>query len=50
VLTLAQRNAVTLPCARLDDLRDWFRFRDFAHFIEVYGAISRCLRTPKIAS
>jgi adenosine deaminase len=47
VLTLAQRNAVTLPYATLDELRKWFRFRDFAHFIEVYGVISRCLRTAE---
>ena len=45
VLTLAERNGVALPYATLEELRDWFRFRDFAHFIEVYGAISRCLRT-----
>jgi aminodeoxyfutalosine deaminase len=45
MLTLAKRNAVALPCATPEQLRDWFRFRDFDHFVEVYGAISRCLRT-----
>jgi adenosine deaminase len=45
VLALARRNGVTLPCSTPEELRDWFRFRDFAHFIEVYGAVSRCPRT-----
>ena len=45
VLTLARRNGVALPYDTLDGLRAWFKFRDFAHFIEVYGAISRCLVT-----
>jgi adenosine deaminase len=26
-------------------LRDWFRFRDFPHFVEIYLALSRCMRT-----
>jgi aminodeoxyfutalosine deaminase len=45
VLALAQRNAVVLPCAKVEELKDWFRFRDFDHFVEVYGAVSSCLRT-----
>jgi aminodeoxyfutalosine deaminase len=45
VLTLAQRNGVALPYTTLRELRDWFRFRDFDHFVEVYRAISNCLRT-----
>ena len=45
LLQLAQRNAVPLPYTTVEELRTWFRFRDFAHFGEVYGAISRCLRT-----
>ena len=45
VLELARRNGITLPDATLDGIRDWFRFRDFRHFIEVYGVVSRCLRT-----
>jgi adenosine deaminase len=44
LLALAGRHGVPLPCATLDELRSWFRFRDFGHFLEVYGAISRCLK------
>ncbi|MBV9324833.1 MAG: adenosine deaminase [Chloroflexi bacterium] len=45
ILTLARRNGVQLPSSTVEELRDWFHFRDFAHFGEVYSAISRCLRT-----
>lgn len=45
LLTLARRNGVTLPASTLDEVRDWFTFRNFGHFIEVYVAITRCLKT-----
>lgn len=45
LLTLAERNQVRLPATDEQGLREWFQFRDFAHFVEVYDAISRCLRT-----
>lgn len=44
-LELARRNGVTLPYATVAELREWFKFRDFGHFIQVYGAISTCLNT-----
>ncbi len=44
LLTLAERNRVELPAATPEDLREWFTFRDFAHFIEIYVAITRCLK------
>ena len=47
LLALAERNRVALPAATLDELRDWYRFRDFPHFVQVYGALSRCIRTPE---
>ncbi|HEX6800315.1 MAG TPA: adenosine deaminase [Ktedonobacterales bacterium] len=45
LLTLARRNGVTLPAESVEGLREWFRFRDFEHFVAVYLAITRCLRT-----
>jgi aminodeoxyfutalosine deaminase len=45
LLTLAQCNGVALPYATVDELRAWFRCRDFEHFLEVYRALTRCLRT-----
>ena len=44
VLQLARRNGVSLPAESVEGLREWFRFRDFRHFVEVYVAVSRCLR------
>ncbi|AIE84719.1 adenosine deaminase [Fimbriimonas ginsengisoli] len=46
VLKLAQRHGITLPAATAEGLRDWYRFRDFPHFVEVYVAVSKCIKTP----
>ncbi len=47
LLVLAERNGVALPANSLEGLRDFFRFRDFDHFVEIYGTISRCLKTAE---
>lgn len=45
LLQLAQRNHVALPADTVQGLREWYRFRDFEHFVEIYQAISKCIRT-----
>jgi len=45
LLTLAERNGVALPATDLEGLKRFYRFTDFDRFIQVYFAISRCLRT-----
>jgi len=45
LLMLAHRNDVKLPVQNVEDLQDWFTFRDFDHFIEIYFEISSCLKT-----
>ena len=45
LLTLAERNGVALPADDLEGLREFYRFSDFDHFIQVYFAISSCLQT-----
>jgi adenosine deaminase len=45
LLKLAERHNVTLPARNLDELHDWYKFTGFDHFIEVYLAISSCIRT-----
>jgi adenosine deaminase len=45
LLTLAGRNGISLPADTEDGLRQWFAFRDFSHFAEIYDTISRCTRT-----
>ncbi len=38
---------MALPADTVEGLRDWYQFRDFQHFVEVYVAVSRCIRTPE---
>jgi aminodeoxyfutalosine deaminase len=45
LLTLAERNGVALPAHDVEGLRQFYRFSDFDHFIQVYFTISSCLRT-----
>jgi aminodeoxyfutalosine deaminase len=45
LLELARRNRVALPADTVEGLREWFVYRDFAHFVEIYLTITRCLRT-----
>lgn len=47
LLQLAQRNKIELPATDVAGLRDWFKFRDFKHFVEVYVAASKCIRKPE---
>src|SRR4051794_13350174 len=46
VSELAERHPGTVP-SDPDALRDFFEFRDFAHFIEVYLAVVALIRTPE---
>ena len=47
LLTLAQRNGVELPVQTVEEMQNWFTFRNFRHFVEIYFAISRCLKTEE---
>src|SRR5688572_23271909 len=46
VLKLAKRNGVALPADTVEGLREWYKFRDFPHFVEVYVSVSKCIKTP----
>ncbi len=46
VAELAERHPGTVP-SDLDALREFYTFRDFAHFIEVYLAVVDLVRTPE---
>lgn len=43
LLDLARQHAVPLPISDVAAARDWFTFRDFPHFIEVYITICNTL-------
>ncbi len=47
LLALAQRNRVQLPVQTVAEMQRWFTFRDFNHFVEIFFAISRCLKTAE---
>lgn len=47
LLQLAKRHRVSLPADTVEGLREWFRFRDFEHFVEIYLACSQSLRDPE---
>lgn len=47
LLALARKNRVPLPADDEAGLRDWFRFRDFDQFVEVYLACSAALKHPE---
>ncbi len=46
LLALARRNGVALPAANEAELRDFYRFRDFDHFLAVYDLICASICTP----
>ena len=46
VSELASRHPGTVP-SDMDELREFYEFRDFAHFIEVYLAVVALIRTPE---
>jgi hypothetical protein len=43
---LAQRNGVQLPANSLADWKEHYAFRDFPHFIEVYGHATAAMQSP----
>jgi adenosine deaminase len=47
IWAMAQRNGVTLPAASLEEWKRFYEYRDFAHFIEVYIAASRAMKTAR---
>jgi adenosine deaminase len=47
LLELARRRRVDLPADDEEGLRQWFRFRDFEHFVHIYLTCCRCLRDPE---
>ncbi len=47
LLRLARRWGIELPADDEAGLAEWFRFRDFDHFVDIYLTCSRCLRDPE---
>jgi len=45
LLQLAQRHNIELPADNVEGIQQWYTFRDFPHFVEIYIKISDCLKT-----
>ncbi len=43
LLELARRQNIAVPAEDVAGLRQWFQFRDFAHFVEIYALLRACL-------
>ena len=47
LLTLTERNQIRLPFQDIQGVQEFYRFRNFAHFLDVYVTVTKCLRTPE---
>jgi adenosine deaminase len=47
LLALARRHHIEVPAQTVDELREWFRFRDFLHFVETFAILRACLVDPE---
>lgn len=45
LLQLARRHQMPLPADTVEGLQEWYTFRDFPHFEEIYVAISQRIKT-----
>jgi adenosine deaminase len=45
LLALARRHGIQLPADTPEGLQQWYTFTGFPHFVEVYIAISKCIKT-----
>jgi aminodeoxyfutalosine deaminase len=47
MLQLARRHGIEVPAQNEAELRQWFRFRDFSHFVQVFALLRACLVEPE---
>ncbi len=47
LLQLARRRRIALPADTEAGLREWYKFEDFEHFVDIYVTCSECLRDPE---
>ena len=45
LLEIARRNHIKLPYDTVEGLRQWYQFKDFDHFIEIYMEAADCVHT-----
>ncbi|MBI4854090.1 MAG: adenosine deaminase [Acidobacteria bacterium] len=47
LLKLAKEHKVKLPANTVEGLQEWYKFKDFPHFVEIYLTISSCLKSTE---
>jgi adenosine deaminase len=47
LLELARRNRVQLPASTIEGLHKWYHFRNFDHFVEIYGIMSSSIQSTE---
>jgi adenosine deaminase len=45
LLKLAKKNGISLPATDLEGVKEWFKFENFDHFVQVYIACIECFRS-----
>lgn len=45
LLKLAKKHKVDLPATTIEGLQEWYKFKDFPHFVAIYLTISSCLKS-----
>ena len=47
LLGIIEDNGVEMPFKNLDDVKQFFQYGDFSHFIAVYSTVNDCITDPK---
>ena len=47
LLRLARKNKISLPADTVEGLQEWYQFRNFRHFVEIYFKSSECIQSPE---
>lgn len=47
ILKLAEKNNINLPAKSLDEMKEWFKFKNFNHFLDVYMQAAECFATAE---
>jgi adenosine deaminase len=47
LLRLAKRHSMPLPAETVEGLQEWYTFRDFRHFVDVYVAVTQRIKTAE---
>ena len=47
ILKLAEKNKIDLPVKTLEEMQEWFKFKNFNHFLDVYMQAAQCFVEPE---